>query len=215
MLYLGVNARFDEHWDRDWPPRGPAFIIPNHNSNFDTTLIEYLFPYRMLGKIRPVAAKDYWAKWKLLDLFARYVARVIYVERGSGKSGVDPYVLVHEAIARGEIIVIYPEGTRGNPEQMAEIKKGISHLMQKHPDVPFIPVHIYGAGKAQGQVDRWWKVIPLPFIVDVHVEAPIIPRTVLEEAALTTPKEGQVRLHEHLEKRMHEMHDLYNRGSWE
>jgi 1-acyl-sn-glycerol-3-phosphate acyltransferase len=220
-VYLGVNIRMDEYWSEDnWPPKGSAVYLPTHNSNFDTNLVEYLFPFFMVRKIRPVAARDYWASRKILDLFARHVARVIYVERGSGKSGVDPYALVHEAIARGESIIVYPEGTRGEPETLAEIKKGISHLMLRHPKIPFVPIHIYGAGKAQGQVNRWWKVIPLPFIVDVNVGRPIFPKEVLRELGESKVEPAIARkieqeyLHDELCLRMIRMDQAHNRGAW-
>ncbi len=216
VFYLGLRKRSVIEWDKALPSRGPAIIIANHNSNADTPIIESLFPLHFVGKVRPVAAKDYWAKTKLLDWFARNVMRVIYVERGSGQSGKDPYGEVHAALARGEIIILYPEGKRGKPEEPTEIKKGITYLMQQHPLVPVIPIHLYGAGKAFGTADRWWKHIPVPFIVDVLVGENLSPRDPQVPADPDSIQAAVARIiyHQAVCNRFAELKSANCRGAW-
>ena len=212
VLYFGRNVHYAPCWEKTWPPKGPAIIIANHNSNLDTPVIESLFPYQMLGKIHSIAAKDYWSKWKLLDVFARKIMRVIYVERGSGKSGKDPYEGVHVPLQSGAIVILYPEGTRGSPEKPSEIKKGIAHLMQQHPNIPVIPIFMYGLGKAQGQVNKWWKIVPLPFIFDVYVDAPIVPSRICPTHAEAHGEREQYLAE--VTKRFQLLENTHGRGSW-
>lgn len=214
QLYLGLNVKYSPHWETYWPPKGPAIIIANHNSHLDTLVIESLFPYGLLYRIRSIAAADYWLKNKCLAWFAVSVMRIIPVKRCSGRDGSDPFADVHDVLHCGGIVIIYPEGERGQPEQQGTIKKGITYLMQQHPDVPVIPMHLYGAGKAQCRVSKWWQHIPLPFIIDVVVDEPI--RSRAEFSDLKSPEASSARseLHALVVERFASLSARNSRGAW-
>src|SRR5262249_18353115 len=84
--------------------------------------------------------------------------RGITVKRGSGQSGEDPFVECHTALENGDILVIYPEGTRGKPEELSPFKKGIAYLARHHPNVPVCPMFIRGLGTVMGKRHSW----PMP-----------------------------------------------------
>jgi 1-acyl-sn-glycerol-3-phosphate acyltransferase len=107
-----------------------------------------LFPFRLLPHLRPVAAADYFLKPGLTGWFATNIIGIIPVKRGSGKEGGNPLLLAQQALERGEILVLFPEGTRGEPETFKEFKKGIGHLAHALPQVPVLPIFMYGLGKA-------------------------------------------------------------------
>ena len=54
----------------------------------------------------------------------------------------------HQALNQGEILIIFPEGTRGKPEQMGKLKKGLFYLLKDRQDTAITPVIMRGLGQA-------------------------------------------------------------------
>ena len=144
-------------------------LAGNHNSNLDALAIMSLMPLRLLPKLRPVAAMDYFYTSRLRGWFANNIVGIIPVKRGSGKEGGNPLQLAEEALERGEILVIFPEGTRGEPETLQAFKKGIGHLAHARPKVPVVPIFMHGLGKALPR----GSMLLVPFNVTVNVGEPV------------------------------------------
>jgi 1-acyl-sn-glycerol-3-phosphate acyltransferase len=144
LVGLGLTVRNRERLPKD----GPALVVANHNSNLDALALMSLMPLKLLSKIRPVAAVDYFFTSKAKAWFVTHIIGIIPVERGSAKKGGNPLLACEEALDRGEILVLFPEGSRGEPETLAPLKKGIGHLACARPNVPVVPVFMHGLGKA-------------------------------------------------------------------
>ena len=164
VFWLGLTVRHRERL----PTRGPAIIAANHNSHLDTVALLSLFPLEDVPNVRPVAAADYFMKPGFMRWFSLNVIGIIPVSRGGVVEGVDPLAECYAALERGEILLIFPEGSRGEPEKMAELKSGISFIAKRFPTVPVIPVFMRGLGKSMGK----GTFIPIRFFVDVFIGRP-------------------------------------------
>jgi 1-acyl-sn-glycerol-3-phosphate acyltransferase len=129
------------------PKSGPAIIAANHNSHIDTLVLLCLFPTRTLDILRPVAAADHFLSNPVSSWFSRYIVGIIPLKR-KPVFGEDILSEAKEALENGQILIVFPEGTRGNPEEIAPFKAGIARLAEHCQSAPIVPVYIQGAGRA-------------------------------------------------------------------
>jgi 1-acyl-sn-glycerol-3-phosphate acyltransferase len=165
LLALGVNIRNREGLYKS----APAIIVANHNSHLDTMVLASLFPLRLLKKLRPVAAEDYFLRNRWLAWFALNIIGIIPLQRLGRNIKGDPLDGCSKAIEGGDILLLFPEGTRGEPERLAAFKSGVAHLANRHPQVPIIPVFLQGLGKALPR----GECVLVPVVCDVVVGEPI------------------------------------------
>jgi 1-acyl-sn-glycerol-3-phosphate acyltransferase len=160
-IVLGLNIKNEIKL----PAYGPAIIVANHNSHLDTIVLMCLFPLSIVHKVRPVAAADYWNKNKLITWFADTCIGIIPISRKPSSDKDSLLTKIVEALDSDSIVIFFPEGSRGNPEEMNQFKKGICHLAMNANLVPIIPVFLYGLGKALPRGEG----LLVPFVCDVNV----------------------------------------------
>ena len=164
-LIIGLHVR---HRNR-LPQRGPALVVANHNSHLDVFVLMVMFPLSMLGRLRAAAAADYFLKHRLLAWFSLNMVGILPIERHPGRGRQDPLAPIEAALKRGEIVILFPEGSRGDPEVMAPLRSGIAHLLKRHPNLEATPVFLHGLGKALPR----GEALLVPFFCDALVGSPI------------------------------------------
>ncbi len=114
-------------------PNGPCIIASQHQSAFETYLLFLLFKHPVF------ILKD---SLQSIPLIGWYIKRggLIAIDRDAGASAMRRVLrAADEAIAHGETILIFPEGTRTPAGHYQEYKPGIVALYQ-HCDAPLVPM---------------------------------------------------------------------------
>jgi 1-acyl-sn-glycerol-3-phosphate acyltransferase len=164
-LLTGADVTGREHL----PLKGPAIIAANHASHVDTFLLLSVFPARALRHVRPAAAAEYFLARPVRSWFSRKIIGIVPVYRAEVKRGGDPMAPVREALKAGDIVVVFPEGTRGSGADLGPLKAGVAKLAAEVPEAPVIPVWIQGAGRVLPK----GRAVPVPLTCSAHVGPPI------------------------------------------
>ena len=164
-IVLGVKIRSEERLPMD----GPAIIAANHNSHLDTLTLMSLWPLARVNQVRPVAAADYFLSNAKLAWFSLNIMHIIPIDRDRKDKESDPLAEPSKVLAQNEIVLLFPEGSRGEPERLSRFKSGVARLVERNPETPIIPVFMHGLGKALPRGD----FLLVPFFVDVVIGEPI------------------------------------------
>ena len=122
------------------PPEGGVILAANHLSFLDSVLLMYAPPRRVtfLGKQEYVTARS------TRRLFP--AAGMIPVDR-SGRGVARSLGLAIERLRAGEIVGIFPEGTRSRDGMLHPGHAGVAHLALKS-GAPIVPVGIVGSDRS-------------------------------------------------------------------
>ena len=161
FIGLGLNIR----GRNNLPVKGPAIIAANHNSHLDTIVLMGMYPLSVIHKVRPVAAADYFSVNKVVAWFSLKVIGIIPLDR-SGKTKRDSlFAGCHKALDDEQILLIFPEGSRGKPEEISRLKKGIYYLIKDRKDTRVTPVVMHGLGRSLPKGEALF----VPFNCDVII----------------------------------------------
>jgi glycerol-3-phosphate dehydrogenase (NAD(P)+) len=117
------------------PRTGPAIIASNHRSFFDPFVIGTLSRRPLYYVAKSELFRNPVLAWFLTALGA------FPVERGVGDR--EAMRTAQELLARGELVLIFPEGTRTRPGPLGQPKRGVGRLALAS-GVPVIPLAISG-----------------------------------------------------------------------
>ena len=123
------------------PETGGVILAANHLSFLDSVLLMYSLPRRVsfLGKA------EYLAAWPTRKLFP--AAGMIPVDR-SGRAVVKSLGWASKRLEQGEIVGVFPEGTRSRDGLLGRGHTGVAHLALR-TGAPIVPVGVAGSAEAQ------------------------------------------------------------------
>jgi 1-acyl-sn-glycerol-3-phosphate acyltransferase len=147
-----------------------CIIVANHTSHMDAAAILAAMSPQLLQKVHPVVALDYFGRNRLSRWLCRLFLHAIFVSRVKTvdtSSSLDP---LRSALARGESLIIFPEGTRGKSRKMGELKRGIAILAKEFPAIPILPAYIEDFDKVLPR----GSYVPLPSRCTIRFGSPFL-----------------------------------------
>ena len=157
------------HWKGCPPMAEQRIYFANHQSHFDWVLIWAALPGDLRAHTRPIAARDYWTSSPLKQWITSAVFNAIYVSRTRATPDEDPLEPLIEALAQGDSVVIFPEGTRSSKGEPQAFKAGLFHLAEQFPQVKLIPTWIDNVQRVMPK----GEVVPVPILCTVTFGAPM------------------------------------------
>jgi len=144
------------------PRTGGALLVSNHQSHLDPPVIGAGCPRQMsyLARLTLFGFSPF--GWLL-----RSVGGIPIDRDGSALAGIRATL---QALQLGEMVLVFPEGTRSRDGNLGVFKPGLA-LVARRAKVPIVPAAIDGAYRA------WPRsaAIPRPSPVYVHYGTPLLP----------------------------------------
>lgn len=147
-------------------------LVSNHNSHIDTMAMMAAVPFRKLYKTHPVAAGDYFGNRKIKTFLTKLFVNGILIARKKEEKGEfgDTIEKLSKILNDGNSLILFPEGSRGEPEKIQRFKKGIGVLLQQNPTICYVPVFTQGLGTVMPK----GKFLFVPYESDIYFGQPTI-----------------------------------------
>ena len=105
----------------------------------------------------------------MVGMVSLRIIGIIPIHREIRKASTHPLAPISQALEQRQIVLLFPEGTRGEPEKRQQLQPGIAHLAKRHPEVDIIPIFMHGLRKA---LPRGQGLL-VPFICDMFIGEPL------------------------------------------
>jgi 1-acyl-sn-glycerol-3-phosphate acyltransferase len=130
-------------------------IVANHNSHLDTMTILSSLPRSIIHKVKPVAAADHFGKTRFKSKLSNFFVNTLLIQRKRDKENPanDPVNKMLQALDAGYSLILFPEGTRGEPEVQQPLKPGVALILTQRPHIKYVPAYMKGMGKAMPKHD--------------------------------------------------------------
>jgi 1-acyl-sn-glycerol-3-phosphate acyltransferase len=159
------------------PSSGPAVVAANHQSFCDSLVI----PLVVRRRVTFLAKAEYFDAKRTAWLF-RALGQ-IPIHRQGGDASARALATAREVLGEGNLISLYPEGTRSIDGNVHRGRTGVARLALEC-GVPVVPVGISGTDRIQPVGSRWFR----PF---KSVRVSFGPQMTFDSAALVDAETGR------------------------
>lgn len=135
------------------PPTGPAILVSNHLSYGDTVVLPAMIERKVTFPAKAELFKGRSFGTRVVAWFLKAVG-MLPMDRSGGRASNESVDAVGQILEAGEIVGIYPEGTRSPDGRLYKGKTGVARLVLGHR-VRVLPVATVGTEFVKG-----WFGIP-------------------------------------------------------
>ena len=162
-------------------PLESAIFCSNHNSHMDVALISSAAG-KSFNHFGMLAAIDYWFDSKIKKMLTNFVMNLKPIARKS--SNKDTSIAFQDTISLcrsfmnygNRNIVIFPEGSRGEPDQIRSFRNGAARFSVAL-NKPIVPIFINGSARAWPK----GKIFMRPCKITINILEPIYPNDYISE----------------------------------
>jgi 1-acyl-sn-glycerol-3-phosphate acyltransferase len=141
-------------------------LVANHSSHLDTVCLLAGLPLRRLHRAFPAAAADYFFKSMPRTWIATVIVNALPFARQTHVR--QSLTICGQLLSKaGNVLIIFPEGTRSRTGELQQFKPGIGALVAGR-DVAVLPCYLDGAFRAWPKGSHW----PRPRKVRLIIGAP-------------------------------------------
>jgi len=144
--YLRLYHRLRIVGRKNLPSEGSFVLVANHASHLDALCLLAALPYAWLHRAFPAAAQDYFfVSLPRLAIASIFVNAVPFARQIHARQSLN---LCRRLLANpGNILILFPEGTRSVTGELGEFREGIGFLLAG-TTIPVIPCALLGARAA-------------------------------------------------------------------
>src|SRR5947207_8109543 len=141
--WLRIYHRFEIIGHENLRTNRSLVIVANHSSDLDTLCLLAALPLRKLHRAFPAAAADYFFQSVPQIWIAAVVVNALPFSRQTHVR--QSLSICRELLANpGNVLIIFPEGTRSQTGETCDFKPGIGALVAGR-DVTVLPCYLHGA----------------------------------------------------------------------
>lgn len=160
-VLVGAQARWADAAPDLTKKHAQRIYFTNHTSHLDTLALWVALPAEIRAKTRPVAARDYWGNGTMKRFIALQVLNAVLIDREHSRNPLAPLLA---ALAAGDSLIIFPEGTRRAQAEPSDFKGGLYHLAEAFPAVRLVPVYLDTLHRSMPK----GSYLPVPLICTVR-----------------------------------------------
>jgi 1-acyl-sn-glycerol-3-phosphate acyltransferase len=149
------------------PATGSFVLVCNHTSHLDTLAMICAMPLRRIHRTFPAAAADYFFSSVPRSAVSAVLINALPFDRkvkGAESLAVCAQLLNND----GNVLIIFPEGTRSTTGEMGRFRSGIGRLVVG-TQLPVLPCHLTGGTRAWPK-GKW---VPRPGKLELAISEPV------------------------------------------
>jgi 1-acyl-sn-glycerol-3-phosphate acyltransferase len=164
--WMRIYHRLRVEGRENMPETGSFVLVCNHTSHLDTLSMLCSVPLKRLHQTFPAAAADYFFSSLPRSAVSAILINALPFDRKL--KGAESLTVCSELLSNeGNVLIIFPEGTRTTTGELARFRSGIGRLLVG-TDLPVLPCYLDGGRRAWPK----GKTIPRPFSLRLRIGAP-------------------------------------------